>query len=436
MCPDCYEELQQKFLWIKQSFNDSVLRLQQILASFGDEEHGVSDQFADAQEQTSTVLSLVNNTLTRYYSIIVQYEYLISTLNNTLLSQLRQIEVDLSNLRSVSTTVLVLASTSEELMNRTMSDFVATQQALEQILQSMTIFEITQALNMIEENYMLINSIAADLFNSSQMISFQIYELNDLVDSTQMYSKSAASAVVNIQDTITIIESISDSLKLKSASLNSAILSSKGEMEMLLTAIVSLGTLIQQQSTHLPYYAIIEDDLGGLIYNATDTKNHTISDIIPEINSQFNRHTAIYRTISLLMENFNKLESNITNLTSRLSNAYMDLTIQEMKAEQNLMLALATINRTQEILWSLQNFSSESQSISKGISQVVGDAQLIESRARETQNLASNITGEIEQANVEVQNSLQIATSAKDITREAEQVNCHYYCAFTVLRMV
>ena len=96
--------------------------------------------FADAQEQTSTVLSLVNNTLTRYYSIIVQYEYLISTLNNTLLNQLRQIEVDLSNLRSVSTTVLVLASTSEELMNRTMSDFVATQQALEQILQSMTIF--------------------------------------------------------------------------------------------------------------------------------------------------------------------------------------------------------------------------------------------------------------------------------------------------------
>lgn len=407
---------------IKQSFNDSVLRLQQILASFGDEERVISDQFADAQEQSSIVLSLVNNTLTRYYSVIVQYEYLIVILNDTLLSQLRQIEVDLSDLRSVSTTVLVLASTSEELMNRTMSDFVATQQALEQILQSMTIFEITQALNMIEENYMLINSIAEDLFNSSQMLFFQINELNDLVDSTQMYSKSAASAVVNVQDTITVIESICDRLKSKSTSLDSAILSSKGEMEMLSTAIASLGILIQQQSTHLPYYTTIEDDLSSLISNATDTKNHVNTDIIPEINTQFNRHTAIYRTISLHLENFNKLESNITNLTSRLSNAYMNLTIQEMKAEQDLALALATINRAQEILWNLQNFSSESQSISKDISQVVTDAQLIESRARETQNLASNITGEIEQANVEVQSSMQRATSAKNITRGAEQV--------------
>ena len=421
-CPDCYQELQRNFLQIKQSFNDSVLRLQQILASFGDEEQAVSDQLADAQEQSNITLSLVNRTLTRYYSVIVQYEYLMATLNDTLLSQLRQIEVDLSDLRSVSTTVLVLASTSEELMNRTMSDFVVTQQALEQILQSMTVLEITQALTMIEQKYMLINSIAEDLFNSSQMISFQINELNYLIDSTQMYSKSATSAVQNVQDTITIIESISDNLKLKSVSLSSAILSSRGELEMLLTAIASLGTLIQQQSTHLPYYENIEDDLNNLIYNATDTKNHTIFDIVPEINTHFNRHTTINRIVSLHLENFDKLESNITNLTARLSNAYMELTIQEMKAKQDLLLVLATINRTQEILWKLQNFSSESQNISEGISQVVTDAQLIESRARATQNLASNITEEIEQANIEVQSSMQITTNAEDTNREAEQV--------------
>ena len=432
-CPDCYQELQRNFLQIKQSFNDSILRLQQILASFGDEERAVSDQLADAQEQSDIILSLVNSTLTRYYSVIVQYEYLMATLNDTLLSQLRQIEVDLSDLRSVSTTVLVLASTSEELMNRTMSDFVATQQALEQILQSMTVFEITQALTMIEEKYMLINSIAEDLFNSSQMISFQINELNDLIDSTQIYSKSATSAIQNVQDTITIIESISDNLKLKSVSLSSAILSSKGELEMLLTAIASLGTLIQQQSTHLSYYENIEDDLNNLIYNATDTKNHTIFDIVSEIITHFDRHTTIYRIVGLHVENFDKLESNLTNLTTRLSNTYMELIIQEMKAEQDLMLVLATINRTQEILWKLQNFTSESQNISEGINQVVTDAQRIESRARETQNLASNITEEIEQANIEVQSSIQIATNAKDTTREAEQVNNNIAISLFVL---
>ncbi len=388
-----------------------------------DEERAVSNQLADAQEQSNITLSLVNSTLIRYYSVIVQYEHLMATLNDTLLVQLRQIEVDLSDLRSVSTTVLVLASTSEELMNRTMSDFIASLQALEQILQSMTVLEITQALNMIEEKYMLINSVADDLFNTSQIISFQIIELGDVIVSTQMYSKSATSTVQNVQDTIIIIESISENLKLKSVSLSSAILSSKRELETLLTAIASLGALIRQQPTHLPYYENIEDALSSLIYNATNTKNHTIFDILPEINTYFNRHAAIYRIVGLYMENFDKLESNITNLTTRLSNAYVELSIREMKAEQYLVLVLATINRTQEILWKLQNFSSESQNVSEGLSHVVADAQLIESRARETQNLARNITEEIEQANIEVQNSTQIATNAKDTTRETEQVN-------------
>ena len=423
MCPDCYEELQQNFLQIKQSFNDSIIRLQQILASFGDEEHAISDQLADTQVQSNITLSLVNSTLTRYYSIIVQYEHLMATLNDTLLGQLRQIEVDLSDLRSVSTTVLVLASTSEELMDRTMSNFIATQQALEQILQSMTVLEIAQALNMIEEKFMLINSVAEDLFNISQIISFQIIELSDLIDSTQTYSKLGTSAVRNVQDTIAVIESTSENLKLKSVSLSSAILSSKSELEMLFTEIASLGALIRQQPTHLPYYENVEDDLSTLIYNATDTKNHTILDIMPEINTYFNQHAAIYRIVGLYVENFDKFETNITNLTTRLSNAYTELAIQEMKAEQGLMLVLATINHIQEILWKLQNFSSESQNVSEDISQIVADAQLIESRARETQSLARNITIEIEQANIEIQSSTQIATNAKDTTREAEQVS-------------
>lgn len=425
-CPDCYEELQQNFLQIKQSFNNSVLRVQQILASFGDEERAVSGQLADAQEQSNIILNLVNSSLTRYYSIMLQYEYLMTALNDTLLNQLRQIEVDLSDLRSVSTTVLVLASTSEELMNRTMSDFVATQQALEQILQSMTVLEITQALNIIEEKFTLVNSIAEDLFNSSQMISFQINELNKLIESTQVYSKSATSAVQNVQDTITVIESLCDYLKLKSVSLSSAILSSKNELEMLLTAIGSLGALIQQQSTHLQYYENVEVDLNNLIYNATGIKNHTVFDIMAEINTHFTRHAAIHRIVGLHVDKFDNLESNITNLTTRLSNVYMELTIREMKAEQDLMLVLATVNRTQEILLKLQNFSSESQNLSEGISQVVADAQPIERRARETQNLASNFTEEIEQANTEVQSSIQMATNAKNTTREAEQVNKPY----------
>ena len=407
---------------IKQSFNDSVLRLQHILVSFGDEERTVSDQLADAQEQSNIILNLVNSTLTRYYSVIVQYESLMAILNDTLLSQLRQIEVDLNDLRSVSTTVLVLASTSEELMNRTMSDFVATEQALEQILQSMTVLEIIQALTMIEEKYILINSITGDLFNRSQMISFQIDELSDLIESTQIYSKSTTSAVQNVQDTIAIIESISSNLTLKSVSLNSAIMSSRSELEMLSTAIASLEVLIQQQSTHLPYFENAEDDLSYLYYNATGIRNHTTIDIVPEINTHFKRHAEIYKTVGLHMENFDKLESNITNLTTRLNNAYMELTIQEMKAEQDLMLVLATINRTQEILWKLQNFSSESQNISEGISLVAADAQLIESRAREIQTRASNITEEIEQANMDVQSSIQLATNAKATTRDAEQV--------------
>ena len=421
-CSDCYQELEQNFLWIKQSFNDSFSQLQQIIKLFGNEESVFSDQLIDAQEQSIEILSLVNNTLTKYYSIIIEYEHLMAILNDTLISQMRQIEVDLSDLRSVSTTVLVLASTSEELMDRTTADFVDTQQVIEQILQSVTVFEIEQALNMIEEKYMFVSSIAEDLFNNSQMLSFQIIELNDLVDLTLIHSKSAISAMQYVQDAITVIESISDNLKMKSVSLISAIQSSKGEVSMLLTAITSLGNLIQQQSTQLPYYAIVQDNLNNLIYNAMDTKNHANFDITPEIDAQFNQYTAIYGTINVSTESFNKLEGNVTTLTSRLSNAYMECTFQEMKTEQNVLLTLATINLSQEILWRLQNFSSISLNISEGINQVATDAQRIKSKARQIQNFASSITEDIEQANADVQSSIQISTSVQTVKNEAEQV--------------
>ena len=405
-----------------QSFNDSILQLEQIVESLGDEESAFGDQLAYAEEQSIAVLSRVNDTLTTYYSIMESHERLASTINRTFLSQLRQIGLDLSDLRSVLTTVLVLASTSEELMNRISNDFVNTQRVIEEILESVAISEIIPVLNMIDANYVITSAIAEELFNVSQILSLQISELNDLVDSTQNHSASGKSAIENIQNTIALTVSISDDLKLKSATLSSTISSTRREMEMLFAAIESLKSMIQQQSSRLPDYSMVQDDLSNLIYNATNTINHTVSDIIPEVETQFDKYALVNRTIGLQMETFNQLESDLIGLSSLLNSSFTELILHEMTAERDLMLAFATLNEAQEIVQDLQMFSNESQSISKDTIRAVTEADVVQRKATQVQYLASNITRDIEEANVDVQSSMEMTASAKNITREAEQV--------------
>lgn len=423
VCPDCYQELEQHFLSIKQSFNDSLEQLQQIFGLLGNESIPFSDQSVNAQELSTRVISEVNNSLSRYYSTIMQYEGLVFTINQTLLTQLSQIEVDLSDLRRISTTVLVLALTSEELMNRTMNEFNSTQQIVQNV-QSATLLEIISVVDTIEDEYMGVSNITQDLIHSTQIVSSQINELRDLVSSTVIYSDSALSTGHSVQDPITVIEILSDNLEIVSVNLRSTTQSTESDVTALLTAVKSLASLIQQQLTTLQHYLPLQDSLSSLILNATNTENHAYFDVVPEINNQFNHYTDINRIIGLSTQNLNRLEANLTILENRTSSIFLELIYLETKTVQDILSAINTASLAQEALWQLQNFSGDSLSIADSAYQTVQGIQMVKIQTMKTQSLVDNITTDIELANAEIQSARHIATSAKNITCEMKQVNC------------
>ena len=403
-------------------FNSSLEQLQRtMLTSLGNETVQFSDQLDILQEISMETIELVNNSLARYNVVLTQYEDLVATINQTLLSRVSQIEVDLGNMRRISTTVLVLASTSEELMSRTISGFVDTQQLIRDI-QSTLLLNITQTANATEVLYNFVHTIEQEILSTEQLLSSQIAELRFVVNAALTHSLSAVNTMYSVQDLARVIEFQYENIETISTTLTSAIQSLESEVAVLLTNITILMDLVRQQLTTLPNYDSLQESLNSLITNASFIETHATSDVGPEIENQFDEFSKLNLTLSLNIEEFNKLVNNLTIIVNKTIGELLALSSLETLAEQTISSTLATINLAQEVLQQLRNFSSDSQSIAFSTRQAAEAAENIKLQVVEIENIADNITADIELASADLERASQVTLNAANITRETKEV--------------
>ena len=430
VCPDCYQDLQREFLWVATMFNSSWEQLQLILVLLGEEATSFSDLLTVFQYMTVEVLSRVNISLARYSFAVMQYEDLIATVNQTLVPNVRQIESDLSNLRRISTTVLVLASTSEELMHRTISDFVDAEQVVQEVWSKS--LNITQIVHNIEQEYATVKSIEQEIHLRREHLISQVAELMDLISDSLNHSETAVKTMDRVQDLAIVVENKIGSLEMTYAVLSSKLQILESNVTRLVDAIMILANMIQQQLTGLPDYDPLQYELDNLALNTSVLDNHTMFDIIPEIEKHFNEYVKINETLSLNIESFRKLEMNLSTLASKTSSSLEELTSMETTTNRDTSDALANVSLAQSVLIKLQNFSNDSQSIIDSTSEAADDAQDVKMQAEEIRNLAENITEHTQLAHTDVRNASQISMDALNITSEAKQVNVeliisHYF---------
>lgn len=392
-----------------------------MLTSLGNETVQFSDQLDILQEISMETIELVNNSLARYNVVLTQYEDLVATINQTLLSRVSQIEVDLGNMRRISTTVLVLASTSEELMSRTISGFIDTQQLIRDI-QSTLLLNITQTTNATEVLYNFVHAIEQEILGTEQLLSSQIAELRFVVNATLTHSLSAVNTVYSVQDLARVIEFQYENIESISTTLTSAIQSLESEVAVLLTNITILMDLVRQQLTTLPNYDSLQESLNSLITNASFIETHATSDVGSEIENQFDEFSKLNLTLSLNIEDFNKLVNNLTIIVNKTIGELLALSSLETLAEQTISSTLATVNLAQEVLQQLRNFSSDSQSIAFSTRQAAEAAENIKLQVVEIENVADNITADIELASADLERASQVTLNAANITRETKEV--------------
>ena len=403
-------------------FNSSLEQLQRtMLTSLGNETVQFSDQLDILQEISMETIELVNNSLARYNVVLTQYEDLVATINQTLLSRVSQIEVDLGNMRRISTTVLVLASTSEELMSRTISGFVDTQQLIRDI-QSTLLLNITQTTNATEVLYNFVHAIEQEILGTEQLLSSQIAELRFVVNATLTHSLSAVNTMYSVQDLARVIEFQYENIESISTTLTSAIQSLESEVAVLLTNITILMDLVRQQLTTLPNYDSLQESLNSLITNASFIETHATSDVGPEIENQFDEFSKLNLTLSLNIEDFNKLVNNLTIIVNKTIGELLALSSLETLAEQTISSTLATVNLAQEVLQQLRNFSSDSRSIAFSTRQVAEAAENIKLQVVQIENDADNITADIELASADLERASQVTLNAANITSETKEV--------------
>lgn len=421
VCPDCYQELQREFLLVMTMFNSSWEQLQLILVLLGEEATSFSDLLIVFQGMTMEMLSQVNNSLATHSLAVMQYENLIATLNQTLLPRVRQIESDLSNLRRISTTVLVLASTSEELMNRTISDFVDAEQVVQEVWSKS--LNITQIVNNIEQEYATVRGIEQDIRLRREHLFSQVAELMNLISDALNHSETAVDTMYRVQGLAMVVENKIGSLEVTYAVLSSKLQILESNVTKLVNAIMILANMIQQQLTSLPDYGPLQYELDNLALNTSLLDNHTMFGIIPEIDNHFNEYVKINETFSLNIESFRKLEMNLSTLASETSKSLEELTSMETATKRDISDVLANVSLAQSVLLKLQNFSNDSQSIIDSTSEAADDAQDVKMQAEEIRNLAENITEHTQPAHTDAQNASQISMDALNVTSEAKQVN-------------
>ena len=403
-------------------FSNSLSQLQQILSLAGNDTIPFSEQLDDFQRISMLILTSVNNTLTRYHFVLMQYDNHIEIINQTLLNEVSQLEIDLSTLRRLSTTVLVLASTSEELMNRTISDFIYVQQVVQEI-QTTLLLNITQIVSYLEEQYNIVGTIEQEISARRQLLSSQIAELQFLVNVTQLHSNSAVNTFFSVQDATIVIENQHNNLEIISVTLSSAIQSLGSEMTMLKMQITMLIDLIQQQLNSLPNYLSLQNKLNLLITNASLTENHAVFDVRPEIYNHINEYSRINSTIGLNIENFNNLKSNLTTTVNNTRTALFDLIALETVTKQTVSSVLVTINLAQEVFSKLRNFSINSQSIANITNQATEHSQTIRNEVLELQSHVDNITRDIQVAKSNAHSARQIALNSENISTKTKEVN-------------
>ena len=418
MCPECYQELWQNLDGIETSFDICLVQARQLRLLENDT-IPFNKQLDIAREKSIQILRLVNDSFDIYHSSINQYENYRSSVYHTFITQVNQIEIDLSNLRRISTTVLVLASTSEELMNRTIFNFLLSQRILVEI--QLTLVNVTELTNSIYSEYMIVTTIKQGIFEKRQALSSEATELVDLIIAILFNSTSAINTTHIVQTVVTTVKNQSYHLDMNFITVGSTMWSLQTEVEMLLST-THLAELLQQQQMNLPNYISLQTGLRELISNASDIENHTFFDIKLEIDNQLKQFSSIDSTAYFSTANFNVLRGNLTILDNESSTVLLDLLILETIAQEHILHTLENISLSQELLSSLRNFSDDSQSIVNRTNQAATYSSGVKIKATRLEELADNVTVDIQFAHSDIQNARQITHNAWNTTRKLKQV--------------
>lgn len=370
----------------------------------------------------TAVQSIVDTTedLSQYYALLqTQLEELTTAINVTLREDVMQLDTTLQTLKTTSTPVFVLALSAEELMNRTIEEFLMAQESID-LLANFYIPNIQQSVSEINSSLSISREALATLEAQVQLASNETSALSELVQRLQSLASSALSTAEEVDSLHTDTEMTTAYLQQNVTYLEQAVNSLGPALETLAVDIAETSALIQQQRESLPSIPSA-NELNSLIENVSNAQDN-ITILQSEVSEENNRVVMLQQSLNSSQQEASRLAQDIADLTSEVT----DLEDRTQEAYRKSSTATSSaqnrINEAEQVVASLQNFSGESFEVARAANEALESVSEITSTATYAIQTATAIQNNVSDIVSTVEEAMQLASDAENITLQAKRV--------------
>lgn len=411
-CPNCYQELEDEAGQVEVRFLQSQTRSEFLMQVLEDSELTPFDpRFMDTQNIVEEVVAQVDNLGSREDTLNSQYNELLLFITETLGLRSRQIQFTLDELKSRSTPILVLASTSEELVIRIVNEFSEANMLLD-IIRYELLPAIEASASSVNDSFQMSSSAYQHLNVLLSLVSTQAEELTGVIRELQVAADSALS------NTDLLIDFISDTTEIVSSLLqnHSAI---EGRVDLASVSFASLALSIRMLASQIESLSNLppipsSSALRQLISNANMTELYISTDISSELSNRYRQLSVLNRTLNVERYNVRQLQQQIEISESR-ADVQADRGVSGRRdAYQAVQSANQNVQFAEMILNNLQEFSDQSSNIASDVNEALQQVTRINTSvllANEEAQMVKRVVGQ----------SINQISMAKDVASDVQQ---------------
>lgn len=377
-------------------------------------------RFTEIQNYAEDIAEQVDSLSLEEMGLESRYSDLFRFVTDVLQTQSRQIQFTLDTLKSRSTPILVLASTSQELINRIINEFSEANNLLTVIRnQFLPVIEssasgVKSSFYNSQAAYQMLITVLTSVSGEAEELKTIISELevvaNSLLTSTDLLSSinSNTTAVVDgVLESQNIIESRVDNAFGRFSSLYQGVNVLAGQIE-------SLSDIDSAPSV---------EALTQLIYNANMTEVFISTDISSEISNRYQLLSVLSQSLNVEGVNTRQLQQQLENSENLASSQILRSETARSVADQAVQSANQNAEYARMVLNNLQNFKNNFSLIAYDVNIALDQVNNIDSSVLLAINEAQSIHNAVREVVDQIDLAKNIASEAIEDVLQSQLVS-------------
>ena len=414
-CPQCYRELQTLFYNTSFMHNGIESSLFNVLVKVSPYDSRLQEEQEDVED-----IAQLGQIYTEHQSQLkAEVVRLTALVNNVLSEDLTELQENLDFLKTTSTPVFIQALVFEELTNRTIAEFLMTQNEITKLIE-FYIPNITQSLSAINNSHSLTTDALESLIFQLQLLTTQTSDITLLVSELMSITNSALVTAYDIQALNENIEDVTNIIQENLTYIQHCVNSLSQLVRVISMNILDFSVSIMEQVDYLPNTPSLSSiqELQTALSSSQSTAEH--------INIQLSMKKA---DISHLWNAVTKKEREVDSFSYKLqefSSQTRDLE-EQVQTTNNMTMAAVNdaeykIHQAGVVLENLQNFSDDTFEVGRRANEALSSVEGLTTEANTVLENVAAVQQNVSEMRLTLHNVTGNTYDADNITGDAQMV--------------